>query len=148
MKIRSNECGFTLTEILVSVSLIAIAGVILVPLYQSFEQKNQLDLVTLSLAQNFRRSQILAQSVSGDSSWGVKIGTTTATIFKGSSFITRDPSFDETYEFSPTITATGTSEIIFSKLYGLPQPTGTLTLTNSNLDSRNLLIGEKGTITF
>ncbi len=145
MEMKASERGFTLAEILISVALIGILGAITAPLYQSFEQKNELDLAALNLAQVIRRAELLAQSVSGDSSWGIKVQTTTLTVFKGTTFTGRDANFDENTDFSEAISATGTLEIVFSKLYGLPQPTGTIIFSNTNQDSRSVTINAKGT---
>ncbi|MCX6795323.1 MAG: prepilin-type N-terminal cleavage/methylation domain-containing protein [Candidatus Falkowbacteria bacterium] len=145
MKKRS---GFTLIEMLLSVACLAIISIIAIPVYQSFQVKNDLGIATNSVVQSLRRAQILSQASDGNTTSGVKIQTSSITVFRGASYVARDTTMDEIFEVPTSITATGTNEIIFSKIFGLPNATGTIILTSYINDSKTITINEKGMVAY
>lgn len=143
-----TQQGFTLLEVLLSVASIAIIAGISVPIYQSFQVRNDLDIATVEIAQSARRAQTLSQAVDGDTSWGIKIQSGSKAVFKGLSYAARDATFDEVFEVPTSITPSGISEIVFTKFTGLPQTTGTITLTSNTNETRNITINAKGTVSY
>jgi|SRR3989338_6683373 len=139
--------GFTLLEVLLAISVVAIIAGIGIPVYQSFQVRNDLDLAVNAVAQSLRRSQLLSQAVEGDMTWGVYVGDNKITIFKGASYAGRDVNFDEAFDLSNVITPSGNQEIIFNKLTGWPQNTGSLILTTVN-DSKTITINAKGLVSY
>lgn len=140
--------GFTILEILLSFALIAVIFGIAMPVYQGFQIRNDLDIAANEFVQSLRRAQVLSQAVEGDSSWGAKIQSGNIVLFKGSSYAGRDQNFDEVIEIPSNIAISGNQEIIFNKLTGFPQTIGTTALTSINNETKNIIINEKGTITF
>lgn len=136
--------GFTLLEVILVIATIMVLAAISVPVYSSLQVRNDLDVATNTTLQTLRRAQTLSQAVDGDSSWGVKLQTSGITLFKGASYALRDTNFDEVYTLSGNVTPTGVSEVVFSKLLGIPNTTGTLTLTNTNNETQNITINSKG----
>lgn len=145
-KLQANK-GFTLLEVLLSISIVAILSGLSVPVWRNLQIKNDLDVVTTTIVQNLRRAQILSQAVDGDSTWGLKVQSGSIVLFKGASYAVRDSTFDETSDLQTSITPTGVTEIVFAKLTGLPQTTGTVTLT-SEQDSKNITINTKGMVDY
>ncbi|TSC61414.1 MAG: Uncharacterized protein Greene041614_1097 [Parcubacteria group bacterium Greene0416_14] len=143
-----TSSGFTLIEMLLSISLLVLMGGIAIPIYYSFQVRNDLDIVTASHAQLLRRAQALARAGGGDISWGVHLTGTNMILFKGVDFLSRDSSFDETIELPPSITPSGLQDVIFSKFTGLPQTTGITTFTSNQLEARTSTINEKGMVNF
>jgi prepilin-type N-terminal cleavage/methylation domain-containing protein len=140
--------GFTMIEMLLSVALLtAIAG-IGSPIYQSFQNRNNLDVTTTTVVQTLRRAQVLAQSVESDMPWGVNLQNGSLILFKGDVFETRDAEFDDVFEIPASIATSGVPEIIFSKLTGIPQTTGSIVLSSTANETTAIAINEKGTITF
>ena len=140
--------GFTLLEVLLSLAAIAVISGIAVPVYQSFQMRNDLDIATVEIAQSLRRAQTLAQAVDGDISWGIKIQSGSITLFKGANYAARDTAFDELFDLPANITPSGISEIVFTKFTGLPQTTGTATLTSNNNETRTITINSKGMVNY
>jgi len=139
--------GFTLIEIVLSLSIIILIFGISIPFYQDFQIRNGLDVGVNTIVENLRRAQALSIAVEEDSSWGVNISGNQVFLFKGSSFATRDVDFDEVSELLQAITSSGINEIVFSKLDGLPNNTGVIDLSASG-NTRTILINEKGILTY
>ena len=139
--------GFTLPELLLSVAIIgALAGLSL-PVYRSLMMKNDLDIAANTVAISLRRAQVLSQAVDGDITWGVKTQSGSIVVFKGASYASRDSMYDESFDIPTSISPSGTTEYIFSKFTGLPEVTGTVTLTTEN-DTRTVTINTKGTVSY
>ncbi len=146
--IHKKKKGFSLLEILLSVTLVAMLFSVAIPIFLSFYTKNDFDISTNTIGQSLRRAQILSQASDGDSSWGVRVDTGNIVLFKGSSYGVRDASYDESYELSTTITPSGLQEVVFGKFNGEPLQTGTMTITLNDGTVRNISINEKGTISY
>lgn len=140
--------GFTLTEILLAVGLLVILFAFTVPVYQSFQVKNDLDIAATTLAQSLRRAGLLSRGAKGDSSWGVKAFPGSFVIFRGGSYALRDPSFDELNELPESLALSGLSEVVFSKLTGNPNQIGSFTITASTGDTKNISLNPKGIVSY
>ncbi len=142
-----TESGFTLIELLFSVATIAVIAGIGIPVYLSFSARNDLDIAATTLAQSYWRARTLAAASDGDSPWGVATGSGAVTLFKGASYATRDPSYDERYDLAGSVTVSGVSSVVFAKFTGVPQTTGTTTFANGS-GARTLFINAQGTVTY
>lgn len=141
--------GFTLIEILLSVAIISIVASLSLPILSSFNDRNDLDITAQGIASGLRRAQTYARGVNGDSQWGVRVQSGSATVFKGSSYGTRDTAYDETTTIPALLTPTGLSDVVFSKLEGAPSQTGTITLTNTNTnETRAITINAEGMVSY
>ena len=145
---RSSADGFTLIEVLLSVALLSLIIGIRGPVYQALQVRNDLDIATNTVTQLLRRAQVLSQAADGDISWGVSIQGGAITLFRGMSFAARDASFDETFDLPGSIVPSGLEEVVFAKFLGIPQTTGTVTLTASINEVRTITINEKGAIIY
>ena len=143
-----NNKGFTLLEVLLSVAVIGILAGAGVPIYQTLQNRNDMDIVVSSFAQSLRRAQLLSQAVANDTTWGVRIRPGFIILFQGQNFMGRDPNFDEEISIPPSIRISGTPEIVFNKFTGIPQTAGTLTLTSVNNETETLTINTKGTVNY
>ncbi len=140
--------AFTLFEMLLSVAIIAILTGIMTPIFLSFQTRNDVDIAAMALVQGLRRAEQLARNGEGDSTWGVNLASGAITIFKGTTFATRDINSDEIFSIPATIsfTGVGTSTLVFSKLYGLPAAGSTITLTSLNNETRTINVNPKGSV--
>ena len=145
---RTGSTGFTLIEMMLSIALIAIIAGLSAPVYQSFQTRNDLDIVAVTIAHSLRRAQLLAQASDGDSSWGVAVQASGISLFKGISYVARDASYDEIFDLPGSLTPSGVSEIVFAKFTGLPQTTGTVTITSNTNEIRSITINQKGMVAY
>ncbi len=145
--IKNFSKGFTLIEVILSISVIVLIFGISAPIYQDYQIRNNVDTTIGTIVENLRRAQVLSEAVDGDSTWGVNIASDTITLFKGAGFATRDVDFDEVSDMPAIISATGLTEIVFSKLDGFPNSAGILTLSTAG-NIRTISINEKGALTY
>lgn len=143
----SKQRGFTLVEMLLSVSIITLLVGMSVPVYATFVGRNDLEVTRQGIVESLRRAQTYARAVKGDGTWGVAVISGKAVVFKGASYAARDAAFDENIIINSTITTSGLSEVVFTKLSGAPSTTGTATLTQTTSnDSRTVSINAKGMV--
>lgn len=148
-KLLNNSSGLTLLETILSVAIIGLLILGVTTAISGFEARSDLDTAILGEVGALRRAEELSRGVAHDSNWGVKLATGTITIFKGSSFASRDSTFDETVEINPDIAILGAAEFIFFRLAATTTNIGTTTLFHTIIgESRTVNINEKGTISY
>ena len=144
---RINKPGFNLLEMLLATSMVVLMAGIIAPIAGNLYNRNNLDLASKQIVQNFRRAQTLARASAQDSDWGVYLSGYTSVIFKGSSYSLRDTSFDEAEDLYGRVLSGGLSEIVFAKSVGTPKATGTTTVSIDN-EVKYININAKGTISY
>lgn len=144
-----RQRGFTLLEVLLSVSIITILVGMSLPLYQTFQVRNDLDITAEAIASSLRRAQVYARGVNGDAQWGVEVQSTAVTLFRGAVFASRDPTYDEPTSIPASMSVSGLTEVLFSKLTGAPSTTGNIVLTTTNTnDTRTININAEGMVSY
>jgi len=143
----NNQSGFTLVELLISISVMVILITTSVPVYKTLQEKNDIESVGIVVASALRQAQILSQASKGDSNWSIKIEIGKITIFKGTNFLSRDVSQDKEHSFSSGVSITGLTEIDFEKNTGLPQNIGALIISKGD-DTKEITINTKGAIDY
>lgn len=138
--------GFTLLELLLSISLVAVISVAGVPIYASLQTRSDLKTATQIVTQAARRAETRAWANEGDSSWGFYVNSGQAVVYKGVSYAARDTSYDEIYTISDSIVITGDSEYLFSQVTGLPDAAGSVTLTSLDSATSTINVGANGQI--
>ncbi len=133
--------GFTFLEVLLVISILGIMTMGAVPTYRDFLIRSDLDNSTAQVTQGLGRARLLAQSNKEDSAWGFYVPA--GILFKGENYGTRDTIFDEVYPMPSTITAEGPTEIVYSRLVGVPSATGTIILTTISAEQRSIVIEVK-----
>lgn len=140
--------GFTLLEVLLSLSVVAVLSGLLIPAYILLQGRNDLDLAAQSVAAQLNRAQTLSQAVANDEQWGVYVQEGSSTLFQGSDYASRSAAFDEIIELSGNIDVSGTQEFVFAKLTGETEGPGSFTLISGNNETREITINEKGVVEY
>lgn len=140
--------GFTLIEVLLSVAIIALLAGVSMPIYASYANRNDLEIATQSIVRSLRRAQTYSRAVNYDSQWGVSMQTTGVVVFKGATYASRDAAFDELTVIPVNVTNTGLTEVVFSKMLGVPSTTGTINLSTINNDTRAVTINAEGMVNY
>ncbi|MDQ5972430.1 MAG: hypothetical protein QG553_589 [Patescibacteria group bacterium] len=144
---RLGQKGFTLPEMLLVVAIITVITAIGTPLYLSLSNSNQLDAATSLLAQDLYQAQSYSRNRAQDSQWGVAINGQSIVLFSGASYATRDPNNDVVYAVPSGIAIGGLTQIVYSKLYGLPTSTGSFTLTGAG-KTNTITVNNKGMVEY
>ncbi|KKU82419.1 MAG: Type 4 fimbrial pilin-like protein signal peptide protein [Parcubacteria group bacterium GW2011_GWA2_47_8] len=145
---QRGQQGFTLLEMLLAVAAIAVIAGIGIPIYQSLQVRNDIDIAATTIAQGARRAQLLSQASQIDSIWGIRVQSGSITLFRGATYATRDATFDELSSLPGTITPSGVQEIVFAKFSGDPQATGAMTLTSNSNEIRTITLNKKGMVNY
>ena len=139
--------GFTLVELILVMGIIALLVAVSLSFSISFYKTRQLDIHLNGIVQALRRAQLKSMSVEDDSSFGVYLTSDHYVLFKGGFYNTRDNVYDEIFELPGSLSVSGLSEIVFSRLKGIPSDTGIITLTINN-QSETIDINEKGRVNY
>lgn len=138
--------GFTLLEVLLSIALISLIAGIGAPLYQSFQVRNDLNIGATTAVNVLRRAETLARASDGDTSWGVSFTAGSLTLFRGTSYATRNAAYDEVFSIPTNISFSGTTDYVFARFTGLPISVGTTTLSSSIGETRTITVHAKGMV--
>ena len=143
---RPQNRGLTLIEIILVIAAIAVIVGLSTPLFQIFQVSNDLDDTAALLAQTLRRAQ--THTASGDSGgpWGVRVGTSTFTLFQGADYASRDQSLDQPFPLPVTINASGSVETVFTGRSGFPEEASTTTLKIASGRQKTILVNAKGRV--
>jgi len=145
---RRNQRGFTLVELLLSMMIIVVVSGLSIPLYESFNRRNDLDITAQTVASAMRRAQAYSRAPSNDAAWGIKLQSNNIVIFQGTSYAARNATYDETINLPGSITGSGLTEIAFGKLSGAASATGTYNLTSTTNSTKAISVNAKGTIDY
>lgn len=144
---KLSTAGFTLPEMLLVVAIITIITAIGAPLYLSLNNSNQLDAATSLLAQDLYQAQSFSRNRTQDSQWGVAVNGQNIVLFSGASYAARNAANDVVYNVPSGIVLGGATQIVYSKLYGLPTTTGSFTLTGAG-KTNTITVNNKGMLEY
>lgn len=136
--------GFTLVDVLLTFSIIAITAGVSVPVYQNYKIRSDLDLAVVQVVHGLSRAQLLSQTGKEDGRWGYRVPE--GTVFLGENFVVRDTDEDEVIVLPPGISVFGIKEVVFARVTGVPSPTGDIILEASNGERRTITVGQDGTL--
>lgn len=139
------KSGFTLTEILLTVAIIAIIGTVSTPYLGRFLAGGYLTTATAKVARTLRKAQTYSLNGKQDSVWGVHYEPKLLVLFKGDSYATRDSSFDEKFNLPQMVGITGLADVYFQKLRGKPSQILSITITTFN-EQRTVTVNSEGMV--
>lgn len=148
----SNSKGFSVLEIMISVSLIGVLTVIVVGQFSKYQAAQFIRTDTEAVIGIIEDARAKTLSSVSSSQYGVHFDTDTATLFTGSSYSSSDPD-NKILELSSYVQITDVSlvgegdEIVFERLSGNTNQYGSITLEASGGDdSRVITVTKLGII--
>lgn len=139
--------GFSVAEIIVVLAILgSIMALSFTPLRQVATVRTAADAArTYGYALTDARQR--ASAMQNDTAWGVRLASTSVTVFSGASYAARTASRDRSFSIPSGLTVSGPTEVVFAKLSGAPNATGTTTIGNGVATS-TVVIGNGGAIQF
>lgn len=146
--------GFTIAEIIVAIAIMILVSSIGVVAFISSKNSANLNSYTDGIISSLEQARSNAVTGKGGSSYGLKFATSTLTytLFTGSTYSSSDVNnvvkqIGTGYTLNTNLTASSTT-IVFSRLTGVPNATGTVTLLQqSTSKSKVITVGSQGNIT-
>jgi prepilin-type N-terminal cleavage/methylation domain-containing protein len=150
-----NKAGFTLLELIITISLLAILAVVAAGSYIGYQRTFELESAARDIVDNLRDAQGRAMASENNLNWGIHFennisGGPFYSRFSGSSYITSDETFYLPSSIQFNTPTTGNSlDIIFNKLKGTiaSDLSIIISLTASSSDTRTISVNKAGKIT-
>lgn len=131
---KHSRFGFTLIELMLSITLMFIVFGITTGFYSRFFTQNAVQITQNQLVASLRKAQMYAMMGKRNSNWGVNINTTARqiTLFAGANYASRTPAFDEIYIYNNNLTVSGFTDVVYAHATGIPSSFPTVTITGAN----------------
>ncbi len=146
--------GFTLTEVMVVIGLVAIVGGLSLSLsmddYRSYKFRSERDmfLAILHKARSQSMSNICLGTCTNGKPHGVAIISGHYVIFQGASYAIRDLAQDEITQTNYAVVFSGIPEVVFTELSGDATPSGDMTIADTSGHSSTVTITNQGRISW
>jgi prepilin-type N-terminal cleavage/methylation domain-containing protein len=139
--------GFSLIELLLVVAVAAGIFVFLAPFGMNFYRTQLLGDVQSNLIDALQRARHNAVLQKNDSNFGVRIVVGSYTIFQTPdlTYASRVSDQDEVFPMVNNIAFSGPNEIVFSKLTGIPNATGTVVI-DYDIITKGIIVDSSGGI--
>lgn len=135
---RSRRAGFTLLEVVMVMAIISLMAAVSIFSFNSYHVGATLDVMVEQSLQGMQRAQLLAKAGYLDASWGYSFPA--GTLYKGSSYGTRDAQYDEVSTVAPSIIVTGVQEVSYGRWSGSPSATGSVFLEGADGSRRTFSV--------
>ena len=144
--LKQKNKGFTLLEIIITISIIIIVSSISMQIYYNLRDKHLIETDADSIISMIEKAKSLSLNRKNDSSYGVAFSSSTVTVFSGNTHVSGNDisKYDLGSILNLSLSSHG-SELNFSKLTNLPNATGTITL-NKNSYSKVITIYGTGVV--
>lgn len=153
MNIRLAARGVSAIEIIIVLAILILLSGIGSYAFVSAQKRHQLNGATDSVVSELERAKANAMAGKNGRNFGVKFNATSMVSFSGDSYDAGDPGnvilpVASGFTLSNDI-PNADGSILFSRLYGIPQAAGTITVTRSGDSSRtqSVSVGSQGEIT-
>ena len=117
------------------------------PLGSGFLARNTFENKVEELVNSLRIAQLNTLAGKESNSWGVNVSQDAITLFKGSSYSSRDPSYDEVFEIPGGVSVSPIpAEVVFDRLNGNPGSSIAFSLNNDHGQVSNVSVNELGIV--
>lgn len=141
-----KQSGLTFIELLLIMALISTISAMTPIFYSRFLLQNAVINTQNQLSGSLRKAQIYSMLGKQGSAWSVNYSSNTITLFKGTSFASRNASFDEKFNVNPNVSVSETN-ISFARITGIPTPlTASITISSGN-NSKTITVNSQGVVT-
>lgn len=122
--------GFTLIEVLVVFGILALLAGMTLAIGSQTVRNTEFDRVRETIRNELAAAQ--ADTIGGtmDSSWGVRVSTSTVTRYRGASYAGRVTAYDRLTTFGSGVSVSGTTDVAFTRPHGLPAAAATIVITD------------------
>jgi prepilin-type N-terminal cleavage/methylation domain-containing protein len=149
--VQCKSAGFTLVELLIVIAITLIIGVASIPIYGNLQVSGQLNENSSQIIQTIRTAQSRSIARVNGAQHGIQFGNTNYTLYQGASYATRDTNLDRTVSLDTALAIStslsgGSTDINFSKGFGVPSATGTVTLSHDVGGPRTITINDVGMV--
>jgi prepilin-type N-terminal cleavage/methylation domain-containing protein len=129
--------GFTLLELVVTIGILGIMVYAVFTSLTTTNSRQTLDKNALGLAELLEQARVLTVDSKNSSQYGVHLATTSATLFSGTTYSSASSS-NQIYSLGTTISISsisvgGGSDVIFNRITGTTNNSGTVTLSSTKL---------------
>jgi prepilin-type N-terminal cleavage/methylation domain-containing protein len=133
MEKSKTQWGFTVVELLVGISILAMVMSVSLGVFYSLNKSQAIKQSTLTVATAIRQARSLTLASKDGFQYGVHFGTSKAVLFKGTIYSDSDPN-NQYYILHPLVEISninlgGVDDILFQKLSGTTEQPGTITLS-------------------
>lgn len=148
--------GVTMVELIIIMGIMVASVALGLPVAQNFALRQDLPAATRDITHLLRRAQLRALLGEGGLNMGVRLTAGTGTpyvLFRGANYASRNPELDEEYIMASQIGitldfpgATSTVDVIFSRVRGKPNVTGTVYMSSLAPDLKAIRVSSEGRI--
>lgn len=147
-----NNYGFTFVEVLITVAVITILGSIALVSFNASRNVRDLSTTEQNVLSVLRLAQSKTLAGENDSAWGVHLESNQITLFQGSTYASSP--LKQTYALPDSVEVTGVllngggSDVIFKRVTGETDQTGTFTLNviANPSHSRSITVNGSGNV--
>ena len=135
--------GFTTTELVIVITIIAIISIVSVYQYTSSREKHGINKDASAIVSLIQNAREMSKASKDDSNYGIIFSSTTVSVFANT-----DDNIISVYNtdnLSLLNLSNNSNKVIFSKISGRPNATGTITYSSSNF-SKTITIYQTGLV--
>ena len=146
--------GFTILEVLIVIGIMLVVGGAILPISGNFAVSSQLDDSLISVSNTVRTARERSLSGLNNSAHGVYFEENInlqdrIILYQGASYASRDQLYDQIRTFDDSMdmeSSISGNDLNFSKGLGVPNSTGTITITHDVNGARNVTINRFGVV--
>ena len=131
--------GLTMLEILISIAVIAVVVIIIASALAAFRRSADLASAVDGVSAQLREARRRTIESKDASRWGVHVESSRTTLFKGATYLP-GAADNEVSGLPSTVTIAGLTDIVFKRISGDTDNSGTLTITSTQDTSKTKTI--------